>query len=104
MKLVVVSRKGLKILDKNHIVVSSPKEAFKELKDFEEIIVAGGGNLNTSFMKDNLIDEIYLDIEPILIGKGIKLFEGGDFEANLRLLNVKNVSDVFVKLHYEVLG
>jgi len=45
------------------------------LRDFEEVIVAGGGMLNASFIADNLVDEICLDIEPIILGEGIPLFK-----------------------------
>lgn len=70
---------------------------------FETIMVCGGGGLNTSFMKENLIDEIYLDIEPIIFGKGIKLFEDSNFEAKLKLLGVKKLSSNEIQLHYKVI-
>ncbi len=68
------------------MVAHSPKEALKLLKDFKEVIVAGGGALNASFTEENLIDEIFIDIEPIILGKGILLFRDKDFEKNLKLL------------------
>ena len=63
----------------------------------------GGGTLNTSFMAENLIDEIYLDVEPIVFGKGIRLFKENDFEAKLKLLEIKKLSNDEIQLHYQVL-
>lgn len=84
----------------------SPKETINILlnQEFETIMVCGGGELNGSFMKENLIDEIYLDIEPTVFGRGIKLFgDKTNFEAKLELLGVKNLSANEIQLHYKVL-
>lgn len=85
-------------------VVASPREAVDILhkQGFETIMVCGGGRLNSSFMRENLIDEIYLDIEPIVFGKGIKLFFDADFETKLELIGVKNLSANEMQLHYKV--
>lgn len=53
-------------------------------------------------MKANLIDEIYLDIEPIILGTGIKLFVNAEFEAKLQLMGIKKLSKDEVQLHYKV--
>jgi len=102
VKLVVVSNTDFQTLSANHLTARTPKEALALLKDFNEVIVAGGGILNASFMKDDLIDEIYIDIEPLAIGKGIKLFADEDFEANLILLKTNKISDNEIQLHYAV--
>ena len=84
--------------------VSSPQEAIDLLKEkgFSKILVAGGGKLNSSFMKDGLVDEIYLDIEPLFFGKGVKLFAENDFESNLELIETKQLSKNLIQLHYKV--
>lgn len=73
-----------------------------EEKGFSETFLAGGGNVNSSFIKDGLIDEIYLDVEPIVFGKGIKLFSEEDFEYELELLEVNKLNENTVQLHYKV--
>jgi dihydrofolate reductase len=103
VKIVIVSSNDFQILSSNHIIVKTPQEALGVLKDFEEIIVAGGGNLNASFMQEKLIDEIYLDIESTILGKGIKLFADGDFEVKLELIGSKNITKDEIQLHYKVL-
>src|SRR3989338_3910249 len=63
VKLVVVTQENFQTLAPNHLVAKSPKEALELLKNFEEVVVAGGGTLNASFGEENLIDEIFIDIE-----------------------------------------
>jgi dihydrofolate reductase len=104
VKIIAVSkeRKNINLVDSKHLVAKSPKEALNMLKDFKEIIVAGGGELNYHFIKENLVDEIYLDIEPLIFGKGIKLFAEGDFEKTLEFVGSKRISDNVIQLHYKV--
>jgi len=102
VKLVAVSKEKLSTVSPNHLVASSPKEALEMLKDFDTVIVAGGGILNTSFLEQELVDELYLDIEPIVLGKGIKLFSDSDFETKLELLETKQLSPNEIQLHYKV--
>ena len=103
VKLVVVAQEDFQTLAQNHLVAHSPKESLKLLSDFEQVIVAGGGALNASFVQENLVDEIFIDIEPIILGRGVPLFRDKDFEHNLKLIGQKKISDNEVQLHYEVL-
>ncbi|MCK5629653.1 MAG: dihydrofolate reductase [Nanoarchaeota archaeon] len=98
---VIVSNKE----NNNSNFVNSPEQAIKllEEKGFSEILVAGGGMLNSSFMQKGLVDEIYLDVEPFLFGKGIKLFADNEFETKLELLETKQLSKNTIQLHYRIL-
>jgi dihydrofolate reductase len=101
---IVVSKEDF-IHNSNFAIAKSPKEALKILKEknFSKAIVAGGGMLNSSFMKEHLIDEIYLDVEPLVFGKGIKLFSDNDFDAKFELTETKKLSKNTIQLHYKVL-
>jgi len=103
VKLVVVSRKDVEVISQDHAVARSPQEALEILKDFATVMVAGGGLLNSSFLKKNLIDEIYLDIEPIILEDGIKLFEKNNVSLNLELLGTKAISKNEIQLYYKVI-
>ncbi|MEM5772618.1 MAG: dihydrofolate reductase family protein [Candidatus Aenigmatarchaeota archaeon] len=105
IRTIVVTKNQIKIHDPEFVsTAKSPREAIEILKKggFKTIMVCGGGKLNSSFMEENLIDEIYIDIEPIVFGKGIRIFESLDFEAKLKLLEVKKISKNEIQLHYEV--
>ncbi|MEM3211754.1 MAG: dihydrofolate reductase [Candidatus Micrarchaeaceae archaeon] len=72
----------------------SPRQVLKmlEQKGFSEALVIGGGHVNASFIKQGVVDELILDVEPQLVTKGIRLFEGKDFEKGLKLVDARRVS------------
>lgn len=103
--LIVSNRTDFKTVANNHSVVKSPKDALAilEKEGFNKTLVGGGGTLNTSFMTESLVDEIFLDIEPLALGRGIKLFADADFEAKLELVDTKQLSPNELQVHYRVL-
>lgn len=100
--VVVTKKKDPK--KKNTIFVASPEEALNILREKKcsQVLVGGGSILNASFMKKKLIDEIFIDIEPIAFGKGIPLFAQNNFQTKLKLLGTKQLSENTVQLHYLV--
>ena len=82
----------------------SPKEALDIARDNgkNEVVVCGGSQTFGIFMKENLVDEIYLDIEPLLFGEGMPMFAAGEFETNLEFLESKMLSPQTIQLHYKV--
>jgi dihydrofolate reductase len=91
--------------DKLRFTKDDPKLIIQSLKKegVKQVCICGGGTLNSSFMTENLVDEIYLDVEPVIFGKGIRLFRENDFEAKLKLLEIKKLSDDEIQLHFQVL-
>ena len=85
--------------------INSPEQAITLLKEkgFSEALVIGGGMTNSSFVQSGFVDEIHLDIEPFLFGKGVKLFADADFDLNLKLLKIKKISENTVQLQYKIL-
>ncbi len=79
-----------------------PKEVLQMLenKGLNTVIITGG-LLCASFMKENLVDEIWVNLMPKVFTDGIKLFDG-NFDANLKLLEVKKSGDE-VELKYRVI-
>lgn len=67
------------------------------------ILIAGGGHTSAAFLQANLIDEIYFSIYPLILGEGIKPFEGQPFNKKLELLGTKNLGDGITELHYKVI-
>ncbi len=110
IKTVVVTHKPLKAHNQksvsavNSSMANSPQEALAILKKegYKTAMICGGGGLNTSFMKERLVDEIYLDLEPIIFGRGIRLFAEADFETKLKLIGTKKLSEHEIQLHYGV--
>jgi len=73
-----------------------------EKRGFKSVVLSGGATVNAQFLKENLIDEIILTIEPKIFGKGVSLFEEVPGEKNLKLLEVKRINDDSITLHYQV--
>lgn len=59
----------------------------------EMMTVVGGSKLATSFLKDSLIDEIILTLEPVIFGKGIDIFSEGDFDVDLKLEDISKANE-----------
>lgn len=103
---VVITSHPLQRESKDRVTsVKTPQEALSLLKskNVKQVCVAGGGMLNGSFLKENLVDEIYLDIEPEILGQGIPVFAPTPFEQKLELLEVNNISTQTIQLHYRVI-
>ncbi len=104
VKKVVISRQDLN-LDDGYILAKSPEEALEILKkeNFENVLVTGGPIINSSFINLNLLDEIMINVEPAVVGKGIGLFYPDDFEKKLSLIDNKTLDNGIVQLYYEVI-
>jgi dihydrofolate reductase len=70
-------------------------------KEGKDICVMGGGELASSLFEGNLIDEIGLNIHPVLLGSGIPLFYKMA-ETNLELLECKTLKNGCVYVLYRV--
>lgn len=83
---------------------TQPKELIKELESrgFGSIILGGGATINGLFLKENLIDEIWLTIEPKIFGTGLDLFRGVDVNLDLGLIEVKNLDENVIQVRYKV--
>lgn len=101
--VIAVSKSELDVLDGHHLV-SSPQEACSlvEKNGCKECFVAGGAQLNSAFLKEGLVDEIYIDVEAVLIAKGINFISGDLDDIALSLKNIKKLSDDLIQLHYKV--
>ncbi|MDP3734126.1 MAG: dihydrofolate reductase family protein [Nanoarchaeota archaeon] len=102
-KKIIVSRGKMSKLKNSYIYAHSPKEALDKAFElgFRKVLLAGGGTLNSSFIKAGLVDEIILNIEPFVLGRGIRIFSEEAFENKLQLRNVKKLNGI-VQLHYKV--
>ena len=101
----IIVSKNTNFMPDGFEVVNSPLNALKKVTKFglKSCILCGGGINNSSFMNVGLVDEIILDVEPVVVGKGIHLFAESKFENNLDLIGSKKLKKGIVRLHYRVL-
>ena len=102
--IIIVSKSKKSFSESNVTVCPSPEEAIEiaKNKNYKKPLLSGGASLNTSFVKNNLVDEIILNINPTILADGIKLFSESDFEMQLALKEVNELSSGIVELSYNV--
>lgn len=83
----------------------SPQEIVKELesKGFESAILGGGANTNTKFLQDQMVDEIIINVHPVIVGSGLKIVEGASLNTKLELLESNDLGQGVIQLRYKVL-
>ncbi len=89
---------------KVEIISEDAAEFIRNLKnqDGKDICVMSGGLLAKSLFEANLIDEIGLNIHPVLLGSGIPLFHDMNQQIDLELLDCKPFKNGCVFVSYRV--
>jgi dihydrofolate reductase len=79
-------------------------EEVEKLKqtDGKDIIVYGGATFVSNLIKENLIDEFYLVINPTAIGRGMTIFGNLEDRLKLKLVQSTTFSNGKVVNHYEL--
>lgn len=62
-------------------------------RGFTQALLVGGANLNTVFLKEALIDELWITIEPLVLGEGNPLFANYKEYKSLKLLSLEKLND-----------
>jgi dihydrofolate reductase len=103
-KIIISNNPDFK-LNKGYTLASSPEDALKKASKlgFKKILLSGGGTINSAFMKDSLVDEIIINVEPFVLGNGIRIFSQENFESKLRLLDVKRLKSGIIQLRYKII-
>ena len=90
--------------NENVIFVPSPKEALQAAnqKGHDMVLLIGGGHVNGAFIQDNLIDEVFLSVHPLILGEGIKIFENFRKQIDLEFVGSKEMEEGLIQLHYKI--
>jgi dihydrofolate reductase len=105
VKNYVFSRTIKKSTDKNVVIVSEDAAKFvRKLKKQkgQGICVMGGGQLGKSLLEAGVVDEIGLNIHPVLLGSGIPLFHSMKRQVDLELLECSQFKNGCVLVRYRV--
>ncbi|MEO5946794.1 MAG: dihydrofolate reductase [Chitinophagaceae bacterium] len=62
-------------------------------KGFKTMVVVGGAHIATSFLKEQLIDELWLTIEPKIFGTGGNFVIEEQLDINLKLTSCDKVNE-----------
>lgn len=88
-------------------VTTGIKEAYKQASKAagnKWIYLFGGANVFQQFLNENLVDEMYITIAPIIIGKGIRLFDNlTERHIELEKIDVTCHPNGMIETKYKVL-
>ena len=82
-----------------------PEKLLKRLSllGYKKLLLVGGGITNGLFLKLNLVDELYLTIEPRIFGEGKNIVEGRLLNKFLRLTGIEKLNKTgTVVLKYKI--
>ena len=95
----------LKSADWNNstLISSNVIAEIQKLKDAGKTMsISGSGSLVHSLAKAGLIDEYALFVYPVLVGKGMKLFEDADAVQTMKLAEARPLPSGVVYMRYQV--
>jgi dihydrofolate reductase len=95
-----ISEEGL---DNTTVISDQLTDNINKIKDRDgkNILIFGSPRASHSLMSEGLIDEYWLFVNPVLIGKGIPLFKDVTEITKLKLIESKTFSSGVIALHYE---
>jgi dihydrofolate reductase len=67
----------------------------------KDIYLGGGGELARSFLEEDLVDELFIGVGPILLGDGIPAFPAKFPQRDFKLTECKSYSNGSVGLRYD---
>lgn len=103
----VASDKNMKLTWENSVLLKGNvvKEIKKlKMQDGPDMQVYGSGNFTQTLLKHDLVDELWLKIFPITLGKGKKLFAEGTIPGAFKLTESKVSPSGVIIANYERAG
>ena len=70
----------------------------------KNILIPGSPTLVRSLLRDGLLDELNLNICPVLVGSGMRLFEGIADQERLKLVDSRTLSNGVLGVTYQPLN
>jgi dihydrofolate reductase len=80
--------------------IESALEQARAAAGEKDVGVGGGANVAQQYLKAGLLDEIQLHVVPVLLGDGVRLFEGGDGPRRLQAARILESPTGVVHLRY----
>lgn len=77
-------------------------EVMKLKKIPGRVLSVGGISIVQQLLRYGLVDECWVLVHPILLGKGRRLFDGFEKTINLHLLDTLTFQSGVVVLHYSI--
>jgi len=103
---IVLSSREIDLGDSGWQHARSPAKALEMLRDagVDEAIIGGGRAVAYSFMREQLVDGITIDLQPVAFGSGTPVFGEALDLAQLKLVNSQPLNENALRLRYQVLN
>lgn len=107
LNIVMTSQEKLLNMNKKSNTIftnKTPQEIVQMVKaqGFKELLVIGGGKVNASFLKAGLVDEVIVDIHPIILGSGVRLFEADNLNVDIKRIKTHEMDEGLTTIRYKV--
>ena len=96
---VVLTRNPKKYLDQTikgvlEFTNENPLKLVERLgnKGYKKMLLVGGGTINSLFLKENLVNELYLTLEPKIFGSGKSLLSEESLDISLKLISARKLN------------
>ena len=108
--VVVMGRKTAELIGKPlpgrlNVVMSrktgGPREVLRRLSKYRRVAICGGASIYTAFLREKLVDEIWLTVQPVVFGQGIIPTSGVGMK--LELMSQEAIGEGVVAMKYKVL-
>lgn len=97
---IVLTRNPEKYLDQSVVgqlefSSETPKELVKRMtiSNYKKILLVGGATINGLFLKNKLVNEFHLTIEPRLFGTGKSIADKQILNTKMRLISIKKINN-----------
>lgn len=98
---IIFSRTEKEELEEGRYVSGDTVTILEELQKQagDSIWIVGGGGLFTELVMADMIDEFWIQIAPVLLGKGKRLFEEGKYRKRLEFVETTQMGEL-TELHF----
>ena len=77
---------------------------YLKARGIERAIIGGGRQIALAFAREGLLDEIVLDVQPVLFGYGTALLGDIEHSIPLDLVGTSEIGNGVIRVHYRVVN
>ena len=99
----IITHRKLPSTKNIQFIQCDPCDVLRKLKQTQgkSIWICGGNNIIQPLVQNELIDEYYISVIPVILGSGIRLFDKIPNMINLKLINTRAYNGI-IELIYNV--
>lgn len=101
---IVLSTRDIDLAGSGWQQARSPAQALEMLNNagVDEAIIGGGRAVAHSFMREQLVDHVVIDLQPVVFGTGVPMFGDVLDLTRLKLVDSRALNDNALRLRYQV--